>query len=245
MRRFCENPRIVVVIFVVLLSMSALGWCGVPVRDGDPGTIGACLSQPDGTIVTLPAEDVLWRGRSGKSFAIKECFEPAPDTPRLIVISTRSLPAKRGMTVDITGTLSTVSGTSRDGEHIRQRVIITTPEDISVYCSPNGRPMVYPPVKGLGMEWPGKRTLDELSATGLSSVSSMDAGGFPVLDDSPDSDPAPPALGSRDSLKWLPDGTRVHLRNRLAISAYSSKFSIQEPDRTNAIRDIEQLCSIR
>jgi hypothetical protein len=55
---------IVVVFFVVLLSMSALGWCGAPIRDGDPGTIGACLSQADGVTVTLPAEEVLWGAKA-------------------------------------------------------------------------------------------------------------------------------------------------------------------------------------
>lgn len=241
--------RIVVVFFVVLLSISALGCCGAPIRDGDPGTIGACLSQPDGATVTLPAEQVIWRGKSGKSFAIKECFEPTPKTPRLVVISTRSLPVDNSMTVDVTGTLSTVSGTSKDGEPVRQRVIITTPENISVYCSPNGRPIVYPPVKGLGMEWSNKRTLIQLSGTSLSgislsSMSLMDGGGFPVLDDSPNSESTPPAPGSRDSLKWLPDGTRVHLRNRLTMSAYSSKTSIEEPDRTNPIRVISDNYSV-
>ena len=55
----------VVPILVMILAASGIGWCSAPIQDD----IGACLARPDGTRVTLPGEEVLWRGRSGKSFA--------------------------------------------------------------------------------------------------------------------------------------------------------------------------------
>ena len=78
--------RGVVFCFVLVLLLSAVGatWGATRVRDGDPGTIGACLSQPDGTSVTLTGEQVISRGRSGKSFAIKEWLDKRPAKPVLL-----------------------------------------------------------------------------------------------------------------------------------------------------------------
>ena len=45
------------------------------VKDGDPGTIGACLAEKDGSAAILPGVGVTWRGSSGQSFGIKEWFE--------------------------------------------------------------------------------------------------------------------------------------------------------------------------
>lgn len=67
-------------------------FCASIIRDGDPGTIGACITQPDGARVSLPCEQVIWQGRSGKSFAIKESFERESPRPRLVVVSTKPLP---------------------------------------------------------------------------------------------------------------------------------------------------------
>lgn len=142
---------------VALFLASGVAWCRTPIRDGDPGTIGACLTQPDGSRVTLPCEEVIRCGRSGKSFAIKEWFEPQPAKPRLAVVSTRPLPVKEYWNVDVTGILSTFSGVSRDGSEIRQRVLIVSPENVTVYCSPNGKPVPFMPIKGLDMDWPCKR----------------------------------------------------------------------------------------
>jgi len=226
----------VVLLCVVLLVLSCNVWCADRIQDGDPGTIGAIISQSDGSQVTLESEQVIWRGRSGKSFAIKEYFEARPKQPRLVVISTRSLPVKDTYTVDVTGTLSTVAGTSEDGSPITQRVVIATPENIKVYCDSKGRPMVLPPVKSLGMtEWLHKKTLTELAGVSAASVSAMDSG-YPVLNDAPDSNPFTPTEGSRDGLKWIPDGSQVHLRNRLIVGRINSSFCIEEPDRTSSIR---------
>lgn len=113
---------------IVLIGSLVAAFLGLPVavyaamiQDGAPGTIGACLTQPDGSRVTLPCEEVIRCGRSGKSFAIKEWFEPQPAKPRLAVVSTRPLPVKEYWNVDVTGILSTFSGVSRDGSEIRQR----------------------------------------------------------------------------------------------------------------------------
>ena len=100
--------------------------CCVPIHDGAPGTIGACLTQPDGTTVTLPAEQVMRIGRSGKSFDIKEWFEKQPVRPRLIVVSRQPLTVKGFWTVDVTGVLGTVPSASKDGSSVTQRVLIVS-----------------------------------------------------------------------------------------------------------------------
>lgn len=53
---------VVRLLLVALFLASGVAWCRTPIRDGDPGTIGACLAQPDGSRITLTAEQILWRG---------------------------------------------------------------------------------------------------------------------------------------------------------------------------------------
>ncbi|MCE5313985.1 hypothetical protein LLG38_03130, partial [bacterium] len=236
LRTFCI-PATVVLMILVLASMC----CASRIVDGDPNTIGAVLSQRDGTTVTLTGEQIIWCGKSGKSFAIKETFDKQPplDNPRLVVVSTHSLAVEDDWTVDVTGVLSTMPSTSKDGGAITQRVLIVSPENVTVYCDSTGKAIFCPPVKALRMDWPTKRSLAQLSGTNTiqsASISAMDVGGLPVMDDSPDSESITPAEGSRDGLKWLPDGAKVHLKNRPVLQSNYLIFSIEEPDRTNSIR---------
>ncbi|MEN6584185.1 MAG: hypothetical protein ABFD54_17205 [Armatimonadota bacterium] len=179
---------------ILLLVTSIPGWSTPVIRDGDPEMIGACLAQPDGATVTLTAEQILQRGKSGKSFAIKEWFDQRTEHPRLVVVSTRPLPVEEFWTADVTGTLNTFSGRSRDGSSITQRVLIVSPSSVDVYCDPRGRPFMFLPIKGLGMEWANKRTLADLSSTSTiqtASVMTMDEGTLPPMPDSLDSASAP------------------------------------------------------
>jgi len=145
---------VVCVAWLAVLSCTA-GWTSIP-HDGDPGTIGDCLAKPDGTTVTLPAEQIMWRGKSGKSFAIREWFERLPNQPRLVVVSTQPLPVESYWTVDVTGTLGTFPEAKEAGTVTTQRVIMVSPENVVVYCSPNGRPAIFLPVKGYEDSWSSK-----------------------------------------------------------------------------------------
>lgn len=65
---------------ITLIGFLVIALLGLPVvvqaaiaQDGDPGSIGWCLSnKADNESVTVTCEQVMWRGMSGKSFAIKE-----------------------------------------------------------------------------------------------------------------------------------------------------------------------------
>lgn len=89
-----------ILLLAVMFAASGAALCA-SVRDD----IGACLSQPDGATITLPCEEVLWHGKSGKSFAIKEWTEKydAPAKPRLVVVSTKPLTVDKYWSVDVTG----------------------------------------------------------------------------------------------------------------------------------------------
>lgn len=222
----------IVLAAVLLLLVSIPGWSASIIRDGDPFTIGECLTKPDGAVVTLTAEQVLWRGRSGKSFAIKEWFEKHPAQPRLVAVSTRSLPVKEFWTADVTGTLSTFSGASRDGTAIRQRVLIVSPENVIVYCSANGAPFLFVPLKGTDLPWATKRALTDMAQAG-SAAAYLSEGTLPSMPDDPLADPVPDA---RTGLKYLPDGALLHLLDRVVSASFFGFFYTEEPDRSSAIR---------
>jgi len=135
----------------------------------------------------------------------------------------------------VTGVLSTFSGTSRDGRTFLQRVLIASPETISVYCDSKGRPMMFLPIKGLGSQWPYRRSLADLVSEVGAAVSalSVDGGSLPSLPDEPDSDPTP---DTRTGLKYLPDGARVDVLDRVVSATFPGFFYIEEPDRSSAIR---------
>jgi len=159
--------------------------------------IGASLTQPDGSGATIPNVEIVWRGKSGRSFAIKETGEPQPpaEHPRLVVVSTRPLPVSSHWNCDVSGVLSTHSGVSkRDGRPFTQRVLIVSPENVAIYCSSKGRPIPYLPLKSLGIDWPYKRTLADLASDDTAETASamtVDEEPLPPLPDSPSSSSPP------------------------------------------------------
>ena len=119
--------------------------------------------------------------------------------------------------MDVTGVLST--HTTSAGR--TQRVLVVQPSDVLVYCSPNGKPIPFIPVKMSGVAWEDKRPLPDLTASvqSLGSVRALDDEGLPPMPDTPESEPLPPAQGSRDSLKWLPDGAQVEVNGAIVTAA--------------------------
>ncbi|MCL5103580.1 MAG: Ig-like domain-containing protein [Armatimonadetes bacterium] len=216
-----------VVVAVIMLLGSIPGWAALPVKDGDPNTIGECLTKPDGSTVTLTGEQVIWRGRSGKSFAIKEWFEKYSRQPRLLVVSTKPLPVEEYWSVDLTGTLHSVS--TKAGT---QRVILVSPENVRVRCDLRGRPILIMPMKEIDAPWLTSRSIVEIAGVSTAAITTMD-GGLPPLPDDPQSNPAP---DTRSGLKFLPDGAHVHVRDRVASFLASDYFCLEEPDRSSAIR---------
>lgn len=99
---------------------------------------------------------------------------------------------------------------------------------------------MFLPIKGLDMDWPNKRTLAELSGTSAAETATVfaaDGGTLPPMPDSPDSEPSPPAPGSRDSLKWLPDGAPVSVNGAIVSASFSDYgfFYVEKSDRSFGI----------
>lgn len=224
-------------LLAVLLGASGVAWCSASV----PDDIGACLNQPDGSRVTLPCEEIYKAGRSGRSFAIKEFCEPQPAHPRLAVVSTRLLPVSPYWTCDLSGVLSSFSGTSRNGSAINQRVLVVSPEDVLVYCDQKGRPFLFPLLKGLGIEWPNKRSLAELSGDSLVSsarASTLDASSLPPMPDALDSSSAPVYCATIAAAKTeYATGERnlVELHCHPFGSATSTQFTLGQDDPADSI----------
>lgn len=181
-------------LLVLLFFAFSAAWCA-RILDGDPGTIGECIGLPDGSKVTLPCEEVLWHGKSGKSFGVKEWFEKQPTShPRLVIVSTKPLPVSQYWSVDVTGVLSTFSGETKEGGTIRQRILIVSPENVTVYCDSQGKPFMFLPIKNIGMEWANKRSLADLAGVASAEkayASTLSSGLLPQMPDSPYSASAP------------------------------------------------------
>jgi len=233
-------PKAVPYLFLAgLLLASGFAWGSASFRDD----IGACLTQPDGSMITLPCEQVVWRGKSGKSFTIKEWTEPrpTPEHPRLVVVSTRPLPVKEYWSCDVSGILSSFSGISRDGGAITQRVLIVSPENVDIYCDPKGRPFLFPPLKSLGMDWANKRTLAELAGTStakVAGVSTIDEGTLPSMPDSPDSPSSPVYCATIADAKAQYSSTSrnlVELQCRPFSGATSTQFTLGQDDPADSI----------
>jgi hypothetical protein len=225
---------IVYLISVLLLSVACAVWGSTSYQDD----LGACLSKPDGSRVTLPCEEIYKVGKSGRSFAIKEMCETKPSTPRLAVISTKPLPVSPYWSCDVTGTLATCSST--DTSSGIQRVILVSPENVIIYCGRSGRPILFPPIKGLGIEWPYKRSLADLAGNFIAQalkVSAMDIS-YP---------PMPDGLGSSSSVtlvycetiaeaKAQSDGTAVELQCRPVDSINSGFFTLGEDGSPDTLK---------
>jgi hypothetical protein len=213
-------------LLLVLLGFSVSAHA-TPAQDTAVGSIQWCLSnKADGDSVTLTYQAVMWRGMSGRSFAIKEWTDKWPKSrPQILIVSTRPLPVEPWWTVEVTGTLQTLRTAS-----VEQRVVITSPSQVFVYCNDKGIPA---PVIFRGWDWPGitKRSLAEL-APQTTTMMTLDESPLPPADD-PLADSPP---DTRTGLKYLPDGALVHLQDRVVSATYYGFFYIEEPDRSSAIR---------
>ncbi len=224
---------------LMLLVGSTSGW-SAPVRDGDPLTIGAILAQEDGSTATVTAEQIINTGRSGKSFAIKEWFDKQTTPPRLIVTSRQQLSVHEGWTCDITGVLSTFSGVSKDGRAIRQRVLITSPENISIYLSPNRqRPILFLPIKGFGADWEYKTSLANLAVTSTGrNMSTMSEGELPPMPDGLNAGTTPIYCETMTEARAAYNATErilVELQCRPFSDATSTQFTLGQESPTDSI----------
>lgn len=227
---------------ITLIGFLIIAFLGLPIvvqaaiaQDGDPGSIGWCLSnKADGQSVTVTCEQVMWRGVSGKSFAIKEATEGgSKGRPRILVVSRQSLPVKSNWTVDVTGTLQTLRTATTE-----QRVIITSPSQVYVYCTDSGIPS--PPVfRGWDLSGTIKKTLAQLAPQGVTTMAmtTMSEGGELPPGDDPPPPPDPPAPGSKDSLKHLPDGASVSVNGAIVSASFSDYgfFYVEKSDRSFGI----------
>ncbi len=225
----CRGKQTVgLVAAVLLLTGSIAGWSTPTINDSAQDTIGAAIAQEDGSTVTLTCAQVLWCGKSGQSFAVKMWSEASTQQPELLVVSTSQLPVHEYWTVDVTGTIQTLEGTTRTGAAFRQRVVVVAPENVQVYCDSGGKPYSFPIPKGM---------LDSLLTTrplvAVSTATATLAGQLPVLPDNPD---APlPAPGSRDSIKTLPDGASVNVNGAVVTAIAGNRFCIERGDRSFGI----------
>ena len=217
-------------LLLVLLGF-AVGAHAAPAQDTTEGSIPWCLSsKSDGDSVTLTYQQVMWRGVSGRSFAIKEWTDKwLKSRPQILVVSTRPLPVEPWWTVEVTGTLQTLRTAS-----VEQRVIITSPSQVFVYCNDKGIPA---PVIFRGWDWPGitKKALSELVPQ-TTAVTTLDESPLPPADDPPPP-PNPPAAGSKDSLKHLPDGAPVSVNGAIVSASFSDYgfFYVEKSDRSFGI----------
>jgi len=109
------------------------------------GAIGWALSQPDGAVVDLPGEEVVYVWYDGSVLGLKESFEPIQNAPKLVLVLDKAV---KGLdpwmsAIDIVGgTLITL----KDG----QRAVVK-PKAVYVYTDAKGRylGMPVPPFKGL------------------------------------------------------------------------------------------------
>lgn len=219
-------------LLVALLGLPTITYASVSQDD-----IGASLAQPDGSEAVISNVEIIWAGKSGRSFAIKESGEPQPpaEHPRLVVVSTLTLPVSSHWNCDVSGVLSTYSGVSRrDGRPYIQRVLIVSPENVAIYCSPKGRPILFPPPKSLGIDWPHKRTLAELASERGATAGVMtmeEEEPLPPLPDSPYSSiPANYCATIADARAQYSPTARVmvELQCRPFSGATSSQFDLEE-----------------
>lgn len=216
--------------FLLLMLLGfAVGAHATAAPETAVGSIQWCLSSKvDGDLVTLDYQGVLWRGMSGRSFAIKEWTDKWPKgRPQILVVSRKPLPVEPWWTVEITGTLQTLRSAN-----VEQRVVVTSPSQVFVYCNDKGLPA---PVIFRGWDWPGitKKSLAEVVPQ-TATVTTLDESPLPPADDPPPP-PDPPAAGSKDSLKHLPDGAPVSVNGAIVSAAFNGFFYVEKSDRSFGI----------
>ncbi len=112
-------------------------------RYGQVGAIGWALSQPDGSVIDLPAEAICGEWYDGRVLGLREWFEPIPNGPRLFLYLDQPIKLDirfRDMaTIDIIGgKLATLSGGVR---------ALVSPEAVYAYTDSTGQwmfPLPWP-----------------------------------------------------------------------------------------------------
>lgn len=96
------------------------------------GAIGWAISQPDGSIVDLPGEQVVLASADGKTIGLKEPFEPAQNAPKLLLLLENPVERLRQWsTIDIIGgTMTTLPNGQR---------AIVQPQAVYAYMDAIGR----------------------------------------------------------------------------------------------------------
>lgn len=223
-------------LMIVLLGVPLVTQAAISQDD-----LGISLTQPDGSRISISGIEIAWAGRSNRSFGIKESGERLlpKEQPRLVAVSSRPLPVSSLWSCDVSGVLSTYSGISRrDGKPVTQRVLIVSPEDVSVYCSSKGRPILFAP--GLDTDWPYKRTLADLAseqAESSGSVMAMDELPLPPMPDSPYSSDAVYCETIADAKAQYSSTARnlVELHCRPFSNATSTQFDLGQDSPTDSI----------
>jgi hypothetical protein len=245
MRRIGKAVFVSSIIAAIVLLFCSQAAINAAARINTPDSIGECLSKSDGSTVTLTGVQVMWQGRSGKSFAIKEWTEKWPINPRILVVSSEQLPVEAYWTINATGTLQTLSETKPDGTKIEQRAILVRPADIQVLCDRNGKPApVCIFTNGVPPTWMSAHPLTDfipnvVAAAAEQTTVKFQTEDIPPLPDTPE--PAPPTPGSKDSLKCLPDGALVSMNGAIAVLGpnwlqTTNFFYVERSDRSFGIK---------
>lgn len=120
-------------------------------------------------------------------------------------------------------------------------MLIVSPDNVLIYCDQRGRPFLFPPLKGLGIEWPNKRSLAELGGTGTArtaSVSVMSEGDLPPIPDALDSGGAPiycATIAEARAAYDPNDRVLVELQCRPLSGATSTQFTLGQDSPTDSI----------
>lgn len=153
------------IVGITLAAILLLLVLPITARSYEAGSIAACLAQPDGSTATVTCAQVLWRGKSGKTFDIKSWTDDGSDPPLTLLVESNDdslLLVERYWSADVTGTLTTINN---------QRVLLTDPSSITIYCGSDGQPspIVFPGIADLMT----RRTLEELTEDGITSSFSV------------------------------------------------------------------------
>ncbi len=180
------------ILLAALISQPLIAWTDETVSDGDPGTVGACLAQADGSTATVFGARITKVGHSGRSFSIEQAYvRPPAQPPRLLVVSRQHLPGNDAWVIDVTGTLVTLTKTMPNGGTLSQRALVVSPENVTVFCCADGTPFIFPPIQGLGEDWPDKWPLPQVALTGTDDAQAVPAASVHALDDGDGGDLAP------------------------------------------------------
>jgi hypothetical protein len=103
------------------------------------------LSQPDGSVISLPGEGIASESTDGLTLGLKEWFDPSTGPSPLVLVLPQSVAELTWATADIIGgTLTTLAGGQR---------ALVNPQAVYVYVNPDGSyayPMPFKDLTGIG-----------------------------------------------------------------------------------------------